>query len=132
MSERYFGPSILRKPDEVQIPTPVGERCTLCGEPIDAGDTGTINLLDQVIHYECQLRSVIGSVGHLRRACSCYGGTEEDPPGMTYREAALATVAFYNSLAITCPRCGRTSHRNPDDVAEGYCGNCHDWTTPRT
>lgn len=28
---------------------------------------------------------------------------------------------------FTCPRCGRTSH-NPNDIREGYCGNCHDWT----
>jgi hypothetical protein len=32
--------------------------------------------------------------------------------------------------ASTCPRCGRTSH-NPTDIAQGYCGACHDWTTPR-
>jgi hypothetical protein len=32
--------------------------------------------------------------------------------------------------SITCPRCQRTSH-NPNDVLEGYCGNCHDWTTPK-
>lgn len=31
------------------------------------------------------------------------------------------------ALAYTCPRCGRTSY-HPTDVAEGYCGNCHDWT----
>jgi hypothetical protein len=30
-------------------------------------------------------------------------------------------------LSITCPRCGRTS-QHPDDVREGYCGACHDWT----
>jgi ribosomal protein L37E len=30
---------------------------------------------------------------------------------------------------ITCPRCGRTS-AHPDDIREGYCGNCHDWTSP--
>ncbi|GIH29074.1 hypothetical protein Aph01nite_73840 [Acrocarpospora phusangensis] len=29
--------------------------------------------------------------------------------------------------SITCPRCGRTSH-HPVDVAEGYCGHCHDFT----
>ena len=29
--------------------------------------------------------------------------------------------------SITCPRCGMTSY-NPNDVREGYCGNCHDWT----
>jgi hypothetical protein len=28
---------------------------------------------------------------------------------------------------FTCPRCRRTSH-HPDDVREGYCGACHDWT----
>jgi hypothetical protein len=31
------------------------------------------------------------------------------------------------AASITCPRCGRTSH-SPDDVREGYCGACHDWT----
>jgi hypothetical protein len=31
---------------------------------------------------------------------------------------------------ITCPRCGMTS-TNPNDIAEGYCANCHDWTQPR-
>ena len=34
------------------------------------------------------------------------------------------------SESITCPRCGMTSH-NSNDVREGYCGNCHDWTSPR-
>lgn len=31
---------------------------------------------------------------------------------------------------FTCPRCGMTSH-NPNDIREGYCGNCHDWTGAR-
>jgi hypothetical protein len=30
--------------------------------------------------------------------------------------------------AITCLRCMKTSY-NPDDIREGYCGNCHDWTS---
>ena len=29
--------------------------------------------------------------------------------------------------SFACPRCGMTSY-NPNDVREGYCGNCHDWT----
>jgi ribosomal protein L37E len=29
--------------------------------------------------------------------------------------------------SVTCPRCFKTSY-NPDDIREGYCGNCHDWT----
>jgi hypothetical protein len=28
---------------------------------------------------------------------------------------------------FSCPKCGRTSH-HPDDIREGYCGACHDWT----
>lgn len=31
------------------------------------------------------------------------------------------------TVSITCPVCGATSH-NPNDVSNGYCGNCHDWT----
>ena len=26
-----------------------------------------------------------------------------------------------------CPVCNMVSH-HPMDMAEGYCGNCHDWT----
>lgn len=29
--------------------------------------------------------------------------------------------------SITCPVCELTSY-NPNDVATGYCGKCHDWT----
>lgn len=29
--------------------------------------------------------------------------------------------------SFTCPVCGATSW-NPNDVREGYCGRCHDWT----
>jgi hypothetical protein len=32
--------------------------------------------------------------------------------------------------SITCPECGWTSY-NPNDVREGYCGHCHDFTSPR-
>lgn len=28
---------------------------------------------------------------------------------------------------FTCPCCGTTSY-HPDDVLEGYCGVCHDFT----
>lgn len=30
--------------------------------------------------------------------------------------------------SVTCPVCGMTSY-HPTDVGQGYCGNCHDWTT---
>jgi hypothetical protein len=31
--------------------------------------------------------------------------------------------------AVTCPKCNMTSH-NPNDVEQGYCGNCHAYTSP--
>jgi len=34
--------------------------------------------------------------------------------------------------SITCPVCTKTS-RDPNDIREGYCGQCHDWTgAPKT
>lgn len=30
--------------------------------------------------------------------------------------------------SITCPVCNMTSY-NPNDIREGYCGNCNKWTT---
>ena len=28
--------------------------------------------------------------------------------------------------SITCPKCGKTSY-HPRDIAENYCGNCHEF-----
>jgi DNA-binding transcriptional ArsR family regulator len=42
-------------------------------------------------------------------------------------ENRLAALVATSVPSITCPRCGMTSH-NPNDVEQGYCGNCHDWT----
>jgi hypothetical protein len=82
-----------------QIPTPVGQLCLYCVEPIAEGDLGVeqpyLSLEGEttvVQHRECFLRSIFGSVGHQKKTCSCYGGTEEDPPGLTTREAAKAAA----------------------------------------
>lgn len=32
---------------------------------------------------------------------------------------------------FTCPCCQRTSY-HPDDISEGYCVACHDWTREET
>jgi hypothetical protein len=68
--------------------------CIWCDEPVTVVDrlTAVGNSAGQVMHYECSLRSVIGSVGHQQRRCSCYGGDQEDPPGLTRREAAKAAA----------------------------------------
>jgi hypothetical protein len=89
-----WGPALDGAP---MIPAPVGEVCLYCAEPIVEGDSG-ISLGRFVRHRECILRHVVGSVGHQLGTCSCHGGSEEDPPGMTKRQAARAAVEFYERV----------------------------------
>lgn len=44
------------------------------------------------------------------------------------RQQHVELMYAADQWTITCPRCHRTSH-HPTDVAEGYCSNCHDWTS---
>jgi hypothetical protein len=48
--------------------------------------------------------------------------------GYTEAQRRIQTMTSDGSDASsrTCPKCGMTSY-NPDDIREGYCGNCHDW-----
>lgn len=69
--------------------------CAWCDEPILDGEKRAPNHR-QPTHYECGLRGAIGSLGHQRKLCSCYGGTEEDPPGMTRRQAAVAAAMYFH------------------------------------
>lgn len=47
-------------------------------------------------------------------------------PGKTLYECKPLHEAVTPS--ITCPKCGKTSY-SPHDIEDGYCGNCHDWTS---
>lgn len=74
--------------------------CQWCDEPVtllELRQSADLNLSGQATHHECSLRSVIGSVGHQKRLCSCYGGDQEDPPGLTRREAARAAAEYFDS-----------------------------------
>jgi hypothetical protein len=42
--------------------------------------------------------------------------------GLKAHERGVAYLV--NGIAITCGRCGMTSH-NPHDVENRYCANCH-------
>lgn len=59
-------------------------------------------------------------------------GTEFQPLAPFFDE--LRAMVFPHEdrdQSITCPKCGKTSH-NQNDITNGYCGNCNDWTsTPR-
>lgn len=65
------------------------EICAWCGERITNSDE---LIRPSPGHLECSLRAILGSVGHLRKKCSCYGGTEEDPPLTSNRDAARLAV----------------------------------------
>lgn len=39
----------------------------------------------------------------------------------------MAAASYDPTVLFWCPRCGMAS-ANPNDLAEGYCGACHDWT----
>lgn len=109
---RYFGapwPSGVCDDGE-QVPTPVGEECLLCDQPIEDGHQGTFMIAAVAsaahpqgaetyapVHRECSLRSVLGGIAHLRRTCSCYAapGFADDPDaGLSYRESALLVWAY--------------------------------------
>jgi hypothetical protein len=69
--------------------------CIHCGEPVTEQDRRFTYANGPVVHAECDLRAIAGSVGHQLGRCSCFGGDEEDPPGMTKREAARAAAALF-------------------------------------
>lgn len=94
----YFGepwPSTLCD-ESAQSRTPVGTACIHCGESIVDGDSGVFysNETPTPAHRNCFLRAVIGSVAHIQKRCSCFvpGSHEDDPPGLTKRQAADAAV----------------------------------------
>lgn len=62
--------------------------CVFCDEPVFAHEQDPC--FRQPCHTECSCRSIIGSVAHQEHRCACYGGSGEDDPALTKREAAKA------------------------------------------
>jgi hypothetical protein len=98
---KWFGVASVETDGDL-IATPVGEPCAYCEEPIEAGDRGVTiphiggpEPVEKPYHFECHLRTVIGSVAHQMGQCSCHGGTEHDPPGLTRRQAARAAYRVW-------------------------------------
>ena len=93
--------------------------CIFCDEPVLPEDESDESVNCKPVHRECMARSLLGSVAHAQRRCSCFipGSTEGDPDGMTKREAARAAVAAHQLASVgrwelnvsgTCPACGCT------------------------
>jgi len=81
--------------------------CDFCDEEVLPSERAK-ELQNGDAHYYCLVRSVVGSVGHQLGKCSCYGGTLEDPPGLTKRQAAIA--AYFLNMG----RMNRPKHREND------------------
>lgn len=89
--KRYPAPAYAECP---QTETPAGRDCVYCDETIAVGDDGWILHDGAVLHRECNLRGVIGSVAHQQKRCSCFGGDDEED-GMTRREGARAALDYF-------------------------------------
>lgn len=74
--------------DALQIPTPVGSECILCGEAILLGHQGVQYINGPYGHVECQYRSVVGNIHHLMGQCHHVGECNEMST-KTYREEAI-------------------------------------------
>jgi hypothetical protein len=85
----------------IQVDTPLGEACELCGEDIVAGDQG--NFIGAMrgeegqwvthlapVHRECTLRNVMGGIGHLTNHLVWCKERGDPDAGMGYRTSALA------------------------------------------
>lgn len=81
----------------------LGLLCHHCGEDFAPSEYGIITYCIEMDgawasiarHRECELRQVLGSLGHLLHQCSCYGGDQEDPPGLSVRDAARAVAVAW-------------------------------------
>lgn len=49
--------------------------------------------------------------------------------GRTEHDIAADLDKLYGPIPFTCPRCRQTSS-HPSDKRYGYCGACHDYTSP--
>jgi len=108
----YFGePWNASIAEGVQAPTPIGQPCIYCQEPIQDGDQGFLmpciaadpSRQDEMaglavpVHAECLMRMVVGSVGHQTGRCGHFGGEMDDPAGMTKRQAARAACETFEA-----------------------------------
>lgn len=84
------------RPEELFIVPGADGFCVWCDEPVLEGEQDR-RRPNEAWHAECGIRSVLGSVGHQRGLCTCFGGpgTMDDPPGLTKRQAAKAAQEEY-------------------------------------
>ncbi len=82
---------------DLEIAHPGRVRCGHCGEEVGPYDSGLRYPDGDYAHRDCHLRCILGSVAHIERRCGCFVpcSTEDDPAGLTKRQAAAAAVACW-------------------------------------
>lgn len=89
-------PKLGEKWQQVPVIRLADHICARCGEDFLAEEFVQFMPPETYWHRECAMRSIVGSVGHQKRECSCYGGVGDgDPPGLSAREAARAAYEYY-------------------------------------
>lgn len=76
----------------------IDPRCVYCGTVCHEDDSDWhVFLTDcrRILHFACQVRMIAGSLAHQQGRCSCYGGVDEDPPGLTLRQGALVALGYW-------------------------------------
>lgn len=80
------------------------KECVWCEEEVKPDENAiTLPHIEQgngisfeVLHFNCFMRTIVGSVGHQMHLCGCYGGHQDDPIGVSRREAANQAVNLWN------------------------------------
>lgn len=101
---KYFGPFRWGPVAEIEhVSPPEGQLCHYCAEKVTAKDYGFLVPTssgnedpEAPYHHECFIRMIVGSAGHIQKRCSCYtnAAPEEDPPGLTKRQAAMLAAGL--------------------------------------
>jgi hypothetical protein len=84
-----------------RIETPVGEPCIYCDGPILPGDSGGINFTGQALHKECNLRTVVGGIGHLVDHAKYCHDLGPDAGLSSRKSSLLAWDWFVNGKRLT-------------------------------
>jgi len=87
---------VLQHAFELQQKRFLESSCSWCGERVEKLDS-RVPQGCQPMHYECLARNELGSVAHQKGECSCFGGSGEDDPRLTKRQAALAALIYFQT-----------------------------------
>lgn len=84
------------------VPTPVGELCGLCVEPIEPDHQGVYED-GRPQHRECTLRKAVGGIGHLTDHLFWCMNMRKPDAGLSYRESALAVWSHVDRNGLRAP-----------------------------